>query len=116
MMKTVVHISHSLLPTMSELRGWPNAVGEELRRRLVGCLWLPILHSGKSQASLASLPTSVPRLASFGWRRVMTPDTPPTQGLPNATPSMERLEAILSCGPRLRIQPDGSGKPGGVDY
>lgn len=33
MMKTAVHISWSMLPTMSVLRGWPKAVGEEPRRR-----------------------------------------------------------------------------------
>lgn len=32
MMKTAVHISWLMLPTISALRGWPNAVGEEPRR------------------------------------------------------------------------------------
>lgn len=35
----------------------------------------------------------------------MTPGTPPNHGLPNATQSMRRLEAILSCGTKLRPNP-----------
>lgn len=44
----------------------------------------------------------------------MTPGTPTSPRLPNATPSMGGLEAVLSCGPRHRTRPDGSGKPGSV--
>lgn len=35
----------------------------------------------------------------------MTPGTPPNHGLSNATQSMRRLEAILSCGTKLRPNP-----------
>lgn len=72
---------------------------------LVACLRLPSLHFRKSQALLWSATAFPPSPSGFEWRRVMTPGTPPNHGLSNATQSMRRLEAILSCGTKLRPNP-----------
>lgn len=64
MMKTAVHISWPMLPTMSALRGWPNAVGEEPRRvpssHVSGCL---LCISGSPKRYYGAPRTSLPRLA-----------------------------------------------------
>lgn len=64
MMKTVVHISWSLLPTMSALRGWPNCRWRRATTvpssHVSGCL---LCISGSPKRYYGAPRLSLPRLA-----------------------------------------------------